>query len=66
MSKRQLDLDVLHDTHKLHRLVLPLHRRWIKPVSTILELDNEAFRIPYSQIILGTQILQRLKVYKAQ
>ena len=52
---------MLHDTLELDWFVLTLHGCRVQAVSSVLELNNEAFRVPHGQVILRAQVLQRLR-----
>lgn len=55
-----IDLDMLHHSRELHWLVLSLHGSRVQAITTIHELHNVSLRVAYGEVILRTQVLQRL------
>lgn len=55
------DFNVLQNSGKLHWFILSLHGSRVKTISTILELHYKSLWVTYCQVILGTEVLQRLQ-----
>lgn len=54
------NLDMFHDTLKLYWFIFSLHGRGVKSISPVLELDNITLGVSHREVVLRTQVLQRL------
>ena len=50
--RNSINLDVLHHSGELHRLVLSLHGSRVQAITTIHELHNVPLRVAHSEVVL--------------